>query len=129
MTIATGKLRRFRREDAARFSFLLALPIILGAGAKALLDLRKASGPTASGSLLLAGFAGAAVTGYLAIEVLLKFLKTHSLRPFGIYLGLLGLVLVLATAIPGFLPFLPRGDGAALATQGERASVWIAGAR
>ena len=121
MTIATGKLLRFRREDAARFSFLLALPIILGAGAKALLDLRKASGPTASGSLLLAGFAGAAVTGYLAIEVLLKLLKTHSLRPFGIYLGLLGLLLVLATAIPGFLPFLPRSDGEAVAVQGERA--------
>jgi hypothetical protein len=61
--------------------------------------------------------------------VLLKFLKTHSLRPFGIYLGLLGLLLVLATAIPGFLPFLPRNDGAAVAAQGERASGWIVGAR
>ncbi len=41
-TISTGRMRGFDRSDAARFSFLLALPIILGAGAKALLDLRKA---------------------------------------------------------------------------------------
>ncbi len=107
-TIATGKLRRFNRQDAARFSFLLALPIILGAGAKALLDLRKTPGPAASGALLLTGFAAAAVFGYAAIELLLKFLKTHSLRPFGVYLGLLGLGLVLATAFPGLVPFLAR---------------------
>lgn len=107
-TIATGKLRRFDRPDAARFSFLLALPIILGAGAKALLDLRKTPGPTASAPLLVAGFIAAAVVGYFAIEVLLRFLKTHSLRPFGVYLGLLGLLLLAQTAFPGLLPFLPR---------------------
>lgn len=107
-TIATGKLRRFGRPDAARFSFLLALPIILGAGAKALLDLRKTPGPTASGSLLLAGFLAAAVVGYFAIEVLIRFLKTHSLRPFGVYLGLLGLLLLAGSAFPALLPFLPR---------------------
>ncbi|HEY1434203.1 MAG TPA: undecaprenyl-diphosphate phosphatase, partial [Thermoanaerobaculia bacterium] len=107
-TIATGKLRRFSRPDAARFSFLLALTIILGAGAKALLDLRKAPGPTASVSLLLAGFASAAILGYFAIEVLLKFLRTHSLRPFAIYLGLLGMLLLSGAAFPGLIPFLPR---------------------
>ena len=106
-TIATGKLRRFSRPDAARFSFLLALPIILGAGAKALLDLRKSPEPGPGRAVLLAGFAAAAVVGYVAIEVLLRFLRTHSLRPFAIYLGLLGLALVLASAFPGFLPFLP----------------------
>jgi undecaprenyl-diphosphatase len=107
-TIATGKLRRLRRPDAARFSFLLALPIILGAGAKALLDLRKQPGPTAGTPLLAAGFIAAAVVGYLSIEVLLRFLKTHSLRPFGVYLGLLGLLLLAGTAFPGLVPFLPR---------------------
>ena len=107
-TIATGRLRRFARPDAAQFSFLLALPIILGAGAKALLDLRKSAAPIASAPLLLTGFAASAVVGYFAIEVLLKFLRTHSLRPFGIYLGLLGTALVLATAFPGLLPALGR---------------------
>ena len=107
-TIATGRLRRFDRPDAARFSFLLALPIILGAGAKALLDLRKASGPGPGVAVLAAGFAAAAIVGYLAIEVLLKFLRTHTLRPFGVYLGILGLVLLLAAFVPGFAPFLTR---------------------
>lgn len=107
-TIATGRLRRFARPDAAQFSFLLALPIILGAGAKALLDLRKSAAPIASAPLLLAGFAASAVVGYVAIEVLLKFLRTHSLRPFGIYLGLLGAALVFATAFPALLPALGR---------------------
>jgi len=107
-TIATGKLRGFRREDAARFSFLLALPIILGAGAKALLDLRKADGPSVGGTALAAGFAAAAVVGYVAIEALLRFLRTHSLRPFAIYLGILGLLLVAGTLVPGLLPFPAR---------------------
>ena len=107
-TIATGRLRDFRREDAARFSFLLALPIILGAGAKALLDLRKAVGPSVGVAPLAAGFAAAAVVGYAAIEGLLRFLRTHSLRPFAVYLGLLGILLIAGTLLPGLLPFLPR---------------------
>jgi undecaprenyl-diphosphatase len=105
-TISTGRLRRFERADAARFSFLLALPIILGAGAKALLDLRKAPAAAASGAQLAVGFAAAAVVGYVAIEVLLKYLRTHSLRPFGVYLGLLGLALVLGSVF-GAIPALP----------------------
>lgn len=107
-TIATGKLRAFRREDAARFSFLLALPIILGAGAKALLDLRRVHGPSVSGVELAAGFTAAAVVGYLAIEGLLRFLRTHTLRPFAVYLGALGLVLLIAALSPGGFPFLQR---------------------
>jgi undecaprenyl-diphosphatase len=107
-TIATGKLRGFRREDAARFSFLLALPIILGAGAKALLDLRKAQGPSVGRAELAAGFVAAAIVGYVAIEGLLRFLRTHSLRPFAIYLGLLGLLLLAGTFVPGLLPFPTR---------------------
>jgi undecaprenyl-diphosphatase len=82
LTIATGRLRRLNRPDAARFSFVLAPPIILGARAKALLDLRKAAGPAVSGSALLAGFAASAIVGYLAIEFMLKFVRRHSLRPF-----------------------------------------------
>ncbi len=107
-TIATGRLRRLARPDAAQFSFLLALPIILGAGAKALLDLKKSAAAVASAPLLLAGFAASAVVGYFAIEILLKFLRTHSLRPFGIYLGFLGAALVLAAVFPGLMPILVR---------------------
>jgi len=104
-TIATGRLRRLDRQDAARFSFLLALPIILGAGAKALLDLRKSGAPKESALLVGVGFVASAVVGYFAIEAMLRFVKAHSLRPFGIYLGVLGSLLVLSVVFPGLLPF------------------------
>ena len=58
--------------------------------------------------MLLAGFAASAIVGYFAIEVLLRFLRTHSLRPFGVYLGLLGLLLLSAQFFPAFLPALGR---------------------
>lgn len=100
-TISTGRLRGIKRDDATRFSFLLALPIILGAGAKALLDLRKeapAAGVASIGNApLAAGFVASAVVGYLAVEFLLRYLKTHTLKPFAIYLGLLGAALVIAS--------------------------------
>jgi undecaprenyl-diphosphatase len=100
-TISTGRLRGFRREDAARFSFLLALPIILGAGAKALLDLRRHPSPSVGGGVLVAGFLASAVTGYLAVGFLLRFLKTRSLKPFGLYLAALGSILIAWTALRG----------------------------
>ena len=94
LTISTGRLRGLARAEAARFSFLLALPIILGAGGKALLDLRKAPAPYVGGAALAAGFLASAVVGFVAIRFLLRFLRSHTLKPFAIYLGLLGLVLV-----------------------------------
>ena len=96
MTISTGRLRGLRREEATRFSFLLALPIILGAGAKALLDLRKEHAPSIGVAPLAAGFVASAIVGYLAVEFLLRYLKTHTLRPFAVYLGVLGLILIFA---------------------------------
>lgn len=113
-TIATGRVRRFGRVDAARFSFLLALPLILGAGSKAVLDLRKTAHPAVGGPILLAGFLASAVVGYLAIQGMLTFLRKHSLRPFGVYLGALGLLLVLGTVVPGLSPFGERPSASRL---------------
>ena len=96
-TISTGRLLAFERQAAARFSFLLALPIILGAGAKALLDLRKVHEPAGSVPVLAAGFLSATVVGYLVVRFLLRYLKTHTLRPFAYYLGGLGLVLLIVS--------------------------------
>jgi undecaprenyl-diphosphatase len=106
-TISTGRVRAFSREDAARFSFLLALPIILGAGAKALLDLgRQAEAPIAPAALA-AGFAASAAVGYLCVRFLLRYLKTRTLAPFAVYMGLLGTALLLWSLTRGaFLPGL-----------------------
>jgi undecaprenyl-diphosphatase len=100
-------VRGLSREDAARFSFLLALPIILGAGAKALLDLgRQAEAPIAPAALA-AGFAASAAVGYLCVRFLLRYLKTRTLAPFAVYMGLLGTALLLWSLTRGaFLPGL-----------------------
>ncbi len=97
MTISTGRLRGLRRDEATRFSFLLALPIILGAGAKTLLDLRKEHGPAIGFVPLAAGFLASAIVGYFTVEFLLRYLKTHTLRPFAVYLGVLGAFLLVAS--------------------------------
>jgi undecaprenyl-diphosphatase len=96
-TIATGRVRGLERAQAARFSFLLALPIILGAGGKALLDLRKTPQPSVGGTALAAGFLAAAVVGFVTVTLLLRYLRRRTLKPFAVYLGVLGLVLLVVT--------------------------------
>jgi len=93
-TLASRLNRGSSRENAARFSFLLGLPLIAGAGAKALLDLRHAHGPAIGWEILVVGFLSAAIVGFLTVRFLLRFLRTHTLRPFAIYLGLLGAALI-----------------------------------
>lgn len=106
-TISTGRARGLDRESAARFSFLLALPIILGAGAKALLDLHKHPEAPVGGAALAAGFVTSALVGYAAVRFLLRYLRTHTLRPFAVYLGILGAALLAWSAAMG-LPLLAR---------------------
>jgi undecaprenyl-diphosphatase len=82
-TITTGLLRGFTDAEAARYSFLLGIPAIAGAGlfkGKDLLD----SGATV-GSEILVGVAVAAVSGYAAIAVLLRLIGRTGLSPFGLY--------------------------------------------
>jgi undecaprenyl-diphosphatase len=95
-TISTGRITGLSRQRATRFSFLLALVIILGAGAKTLLDLHRHPEPSLPFSLLAAGFASSAVVGFLSVKFLLRYLRTHTLRPFGIYLAVLGAALIVS---------------------------------
>jgi undecaprenyl-diphosphatase len=82
-TIVAGLVVGLRREDAVRFSFLLFLPAILGA---TLLELRHPPpGPGVPVSLAAAGFAAAAVTGYLAILLVLRWTRAGKLWQFGLY--------------------------------------------
>jgi undecaprenyl-diphosphatase len=90
-TIAAGLGLGYQREAAARFSFLLSIPIILGAG---VLKLRHFNGD-ASHADLLVGFLASAVFGFFAIKYLLKFIVRHDFRPFVWYrLALAALILV-----------------------------------
>jgi len=95
-TISAGLLCGLRREEAARFSFLMSIPIIAGAAAAQLLKVSSA-GPGAPQALHLGlGFVAALVSGYMAVRFLLKHLQTHSLGAFSYYcwgIGLVGLAL------------------------------------
>jgi undecaprenyl-diphosphatase len=97
-TILGGLLLGLRRADAARFSFLLGIPAILGA---ALLELPKVLAGVRHGELtvtaLALGLLTAAVSGYASIAFLLRYLERHSTALFVVYrLALAGLVLALA---------------------------------
>jgi undecaprenyl-diphosphatase len=89
MTITASLGRHFTKEESARFSFLLAIPVILGGGLKEMLDLAGNGGLELS---LLAGVVVAAVSGYFAIAVLIKALARYGLRPFAIYCFVVGTV-------------------------------------
>jgi undecaprenyl-diphosphatase len=78
-TISTGLLLGVSREVAARFSFLLAIPAVLGAGVLKLGDL--AEGGSTGGELAI-GFAASAISGFLAVSWLIRLLRTHTLWPF-----------------------------------------------
>jgi undecaprenyl-diphosphatase len=84
-TISVGLFRGVERAAAARFSFLLGTPIILGAGLLQLLDLFDAPDATSQVPALVAGFLAAAVVGYLCIWFLLRYLQKGKLYPFALY--------------------------------------------
>lgn len=80
-TIAGGMILGLTRTDAARFSFLMAMPIIAGSGAKKLLDLIVSHEPVAWAQLAV-GTLVAFITSLIAIRILLAFVKEHTLWTF-----------------------------------------------
>jgi undecaprenyl-diphosphatase len=84
ITMVTGLLRGLDHEDAARFSFLLATPVILAAGLYKLPDLL---GPLGNGirPQVLVGSLCAAVAAYASVRFLLRWFQTRTLTPFAIY--------------------------------------------
>ena len=85
-----GLLAGLSNEDAARFAFLLATPII---GAAAVLKLPELFGSQGNGvrGQALVGAICAAATAYVAIRFLMRFFETNTLTPFAIYCVLAGL--------------------------------------
>jgi undecaprenyl-diphosphatase UppP len=96
-TITAGLALGLERESAARFSFLLSAPIILGAGCKGLYDLAKAGLPASDWGLVAIGFVAAAASGFACIKLLLGFLQKHTTKAFAYYRwALAALVIVVA---------------------------------
>ncbi len=90
-TMSAGLWRGLQRQAAARYSFLLATPVILGAGLFKLKDLWDATIFSQSLPALLAGFVAAAASGFLSIKFLLGYLQTRGLYPFAVYCWVAGI--------------------------------------
>jgi undecaprenyl-diphosphatase len=93
-TIAIGMFLGLRRDAAARFTFLLAIPAMLAAAAKEALVLVEMPLPAGSGSLLAAGIVVSGAVGYLTIKYFLRFLGGHKLDVFAAYRLMLAAVTV-----------------------------------
>jgi undecaprenyl-diphosphatase len=92
ITISVGLFEGVSREAAARFSFLLSIPAILGAG---ILKLDELGGATETPIELVAGTLAAAVSGFLAVSFLIRLLRTRTLWPFIWYRLVAGALFVL----------------------------------
>jgi undecaprenyl-diphosphatase len=92
-TITAGLFLKFKRETAARFSFLLSIPAIFGSGILQFYEAFEYIDYSGLINLLVATIA-AAVSGYLTIEFLLRFLKKHSTYIFVFYRILIGVTIL-----------------------------------
>jgi undecaprenyl-diphosphatase len=101
VTLTAGLFRDFKRADAARFSFLLGIPLVTVAGLKGLSDLIQSDPSGAEAGRIVAGMIASAVSGFLAIRFLLNYLQTKSTAVFVIYRVALSIVLI-ALVLSGF---------------------------
>jgi len=94
-TIAGGMTRALDRPTAARFSFLMSVPVMLAAGVLSGFDLAGLADVGSFLPALAAGFVSAALVGYLAIRWLLGYLARYSLHLFALYVTILGVVILI----------------------------------
>ena len=98
-TISSGMLRNLDRTAAARFAFLMSVPVMLAAGA---LEIKDALALPSFGEfvpLVLAGFVAATVVGFFSIRWLLGYVANHSLRVFALYCVVLGALTLFVTYV------------------------------
>ena len=95
-TLTGALFLNFRREDAARFSFLLGIPAIALAGLKEIWVLYHASMPPQAGELLVFGLVAGSLSSFAAIWGLMRFLEKFSTWVFVAYRAGLGILLLLA---------------------------------
>ena len=93
-TITAGLFTGLSRPVAARFSFLLGVPIVMAAGLVEMIDLAREGIPAGERGVFVAGVLTAAIVGYIAIAGLMRFLQHRSVDVFVIYRIVLGLSLL-----------------------------------
>jgi undecaprenyl-diphosphatase len=102
-TITTGLALKFERPAAARYSFLLSAPIIAGAGLKSLYEVIKAIHTIPGPELVLfpIGIFMAAISGFLCIHFLLKYLQRNSTLVFVYYRWILAVLILIVALVRG----------------------------
>jgi undecaprenyl-diphosphatase len=97
VTMVAGLLRGLDHEDAAKFSFLLATPVILAAGLLKVPELTGHLGDGVHGQILV-GCICAAVAAYVSVKFLIHYFETRTLTPFAIYCLLAGVISIIRFA-------------------------------
>jgi len=98
-TMSMARVRGFDRPSAARISFLMSVPITLGAVSFKMLKLFTGDGiPADARTAFVVGIIASGISGFVAVAGLLKLLKTTSFMPFVIYRVLLGVSVILLAA-------------------------------
>lgn len=95
-TIASGLCLGLEREYAARYSFLLSVPAVIGAG---IIQIKDIATIDISFTVILAGFISSVVFGYLAIKLLMKMIKGWSLDIFAYYCWIVGALTLILSLI------------------------------
>ena len=94
-TISGGMFRGFDRPSAARFAFLMSVPVMLAAGAYEMLDVVRMPGLAEFLPALAVGFLTAAIVGWLSVRWLLRYLAHHSLYVFSAYCAVIGVIVLI----------------------------------
>ena len=93
-TISGGMFLGFDRPSAARFAFLMSMPVMLAAGALEMLDVWRLPNTRELLPLLVVGFVTAAMVGWFSIKWLIGYLSQHSLYVFAIYCAIVGMIVL-----------------------------------
>lgn len=99
ITITAGLFGGLDRPTAARFAFLLGIPITAGAGLKKTYDLLEVGLPPGEGTALAIGVLASFVSGWIAVWFLVNYLKRRSLLPFVVYRLILAAVIVMVVGL------------------------------
>ena len=100
-TIAAGLALGLRRTSSARFSFLLATPITLGAGLLKLVKLSQAGDLAAQAPVLVAGLLVAGIVGFGCIHLLMRHVHHRRLYPFAVYCAVVGITSLIVLLLRG----------------------------
>ena len=95
ITITTGLFSGLDRQGAARFSFLLSTPVIIGAGLLSFKEALEGSGETLSAGAFAVGMVSSAIVGFLTIKYMLKFISSHNYNVFVWYRIVVGTIATL----------------------------------